>query len=138
MRKLSPRLLGLVLLLFGGAGVAGTFVTLLNPFRDWFMHLLMYSVIFAFYLLYLKAHARRRPVWRYLMMLVTAALSGFFAWILMGYIPAQKVWYARSVLWREEVTLLWLPIGLLAGAAVLLLFHCVVVARFAPRRRPRE
>ena len=129
--RLGPRLLGVILILLVAAGGVGTVLTLVNPFRDWFMHLAMYAVIFSFFLLYLKAHGRRRAIIRFLMMLVTAALCGFFAWILSDYVPAQKVFLAHRVVTREEMPLLFVPIGLLLGSVLLLLFHCLVAARFA-------
>ena len=135
LRWLSPRMLALVLLLVAGAGVTGTAVTLVHPFRDWFMHLLMYVVIFSFFLLYLKAHVRRRGFLRYLMMLISVALMGFFGWILYDVIPAQKVWYARSVVPREEVTTLFVPIALLGVGAVIVLLHCIAVSRHVRRGR---
>lgn len=135
MRRLSPRLLAFILVLVLGAGVAGTVITLVNPFGDWFMHLLMYVVMVSFFLLYLKAHARRRTFARYATMTVSVALMGFFAWILAGLVPAKKVWYARSVVWREETPVLFAPIVLLVLAGVLLAFHCVAVSRHASRAR---
>ena len=131
LRGLGPRLLGLILILLVGAGGVGTVLTLVHPFRDWFMHLAMYAVIFSFFLLYLKAHARRRSITRYLMMLVTGVLCGFFAWILADYVPSRMVLVGARPVPREDLPLLYLPVGLLLCAILLLLFHCVVAARYA-------
>lgn len=113
------------LVLYAGAGVAGTLIVAFNPFRDWFMHLLMYVVILSFFLLYLKANVRRRPIARVLMTLFTVALAGFFAWILSDAMPAREVAMGGDTLWRADMTALMVPIVLLVVGAAVHVAHCL-------------
>ncbi len=117
------------LVLYLGAGLAGTLVVVFEPFRDWFMHLLMYVVILSFYLLYLKANVRRRRVMRLLTTLLTVGLAAFFAWVLSDAMPAREVAVGGDTLWRADTNALLIPIVLLVVGAALQLVHCLFAGR---------
>lgn len=126
------RLIAAMLFLIAAAAVAGTLITVFLPFRDWFMHLLMYAVIFSFFLLYLKAHGRGRPVLRFFMLFLSVSLAGFFVWILADLIPPQKVWYAGQVVFRRRVSELLAPMILLGLSAFVMILHFALVRARRP------
>ncbi len=122
-----------VVVLIVAAGVAGTLVTVFNPFSDWYMHLMMYGSILGFLLLYLRAHGKARPIERYATMIPAVLLSGFFSAILLDLVPEQKVFYAGGVVWREKTSLLYLPVALLLAGGLSLLVHCTLLRGGRPK-----
>jgi hypothetical protein len=129
VRSIHSRYLIALLSLYGLTAAGGTLIVAMNPFRDWYMFLAMYLVIFAFLLLYVKAHYRGRPVVKAITLLFTLALIGFWCGMLHDRIPAQRVWFGTEVIARDALPILWAPIGGLLGVALLLVAHWAVIGR---------
>lgn len=64
-------------------------VVVTRGFSDWYMHVAMTVVLFAFVLLYVRAHQLGRRIARSLYATLTLALLGFYAWILVDLVPAR-------------------------------------------------
>ncbi len=145
--SIHSRFLLFVVLFYLAAGIAGSVIALvgappLGALHDWFMHVGFYVVIFAFTILYVKAHLLRRRIARGVFAIVTVVLQLFFAWVLVDLVPPRIVVTPIVVEGRETIDAvrrgalpeLWIPAVMLAASASLLLMHWLVLARYAGPR----
>lgn len=129
----SRYLIGLIVLYLVTAAF-GTAVVFAGPFRDWYMFLAMFLVIFAFMLLYVKAHYRKRPIIKTITLTSTLLLHAFWGVVLHDRIPARRVWYGDEVILRPALPILWVPIGGLSLVALGLVLHYTLVGRYWEKR----
>lgn len=129
----SRYLIGLIVLYLATAAF-GTAVVFASPFRDWYMFLAMFLVIFAFVLLYVKAHYRKRPIIKTITLTSTLLLHAFWVAVLYDRIPARRVWYGDEIILRPALPILWVPIAGLSLVAVGLVLHYAVVGRYWENR----
>jgi hypothetical protein len=90
----------------------GSAVVFLGPFRDAYMHVGFYAVVFVNLLLYIKAHYSESGQSRGGWWLSTTGLLLFWLFALSERVPARREWLESQVIDRGEVTLLWLPFGM--------------------------
>lgn len=136
-RSIHSTYLYLTLAVYGLAAVGGTVLVAGSAADDWFMHGAMYVVLFAFLMIYIKAHLLRRRWMRGIFALSTAALLGFFGWVLLDLVAPRLVVVEGSAVLREELPLLAAVAGALGLVAVALLFHWLLLARFVhPEEQP--
>ncbi len=129
----SPFLMG-ILGLQVATSLVGSAIVFLGPFRDAYMHVGFYAVVFVNLLLYIKAHysvsGQSRGGW----WLSTTGLLLFWLFALSERIPARREWLDSIVVVRNEVTLLWLPFGM----TVLVLSALAIHYAWLGRRWRRE
>lgn len=146
LRQIRPGFLKSGLYLLTLTTIAGTAIPFLSGFSDWYMHLGMYLVLFAFVLLYVRAHLRRFRILEALWALVSATLLGYFAFILIDLVPERLDVLSNrlrpdglvgpEVALRPRAELLWLPVALLIAQLVWLALHVALIGRAGRRRRP--
>ncbi|MCB9728388.1 MAG: hypothetical protein H6744_04345 [Deltaproteobacteria bacterium] len=130
LRSMHSSFLWWMLLAYVLTGVAGTLIALGGGLTDWYMHLAMYVVIFSFIIIYLKVHLQARRLVRAFYGLVTLALLGFFAWVLVELVPARLVVIDAEQVLRPDLPLLRVPALALVAVGAALLFHWAVLTRF--------
>lgn len=109
-----------VFLLFTVAAVVEVVAILSASVSDWYMHLFMWIVLAAYYLLTLRALVTRRQVRAWINLIVLEALTVFWIVILASRVPAAKMVVDGRLAEREPLEILWLSIVLLGLCAVLL------------------
>ncbi|MFO0751227.1 MAG: hypothetical protein U1F43_36995 [Myxococcota bacterium] len=127
--------------------VAGTIVVVTRGFSDWYMHLAMQVILFAFVLLYVRAHQLGRKVVRGIYAVLTLALLGFYAWILVDLVPQRlDVLSGRprpdgltgpEVVMRPSAEALYLVVAGLGVVIVWLVAHWLVLGRFRSEAHER-
>ena len=129
----SPALAAVVgfYLVTASVGVAATAV---EGIHDWFMHLAMYVVVLSFLILYVKSHLMRKRLARASYALLTAGFMTFFAWVLNDLVPARLVVVDAETIEQPVAQLLQVPAVMLLVAALGLLLHWLVLARYDARR----
>lgn len=127
--SLHSRYLTGLLAIYAATAAGGTVIVAAHPFRDWYMFLAMWLVIFAFVLLYVKAHYRRTALARGATLLFTLALMTGWAAVLYDRIPEARVWFRNEVVVKPELPILWAPIGGLAVVAAGLILHWAWIGR---------
>lgn len=133
--SIHSRYLVVLIALYALTAAVGTGIVVAHPFRDWYMFLAMWLVIFAFVLLYVKAHYRRTALARAVTLLFTLALMGGWAAVHYDRIPEAQVWVGNDVVRKPELPVLWWPIGGLALVAAGLVFHWLFIGRHHWARR---
>ena len=70
---------------------------------------------------YIKASVENHRVWRWLRGIFTAALNGYWGFLLHNRIGAEPLWGDERFIMREELPILWVPVILhvLVGLGVL-------------------
>ena len=129
VRSVRSRPLILVLAIYLAAVVGGLVIAVSGGLSDWFMHVGMYLVIFAFLLLYLKAHMKRARVAKFLFGLVTVCLLAFFAWVLFDLRAPRQVVSDAGLVLRDALPGFGV-IGVLLGmSGAGLIIHGLMPAR---------
>ena len=124
----SPFLMG-ILGLQVATSLVGSAIVFLGPFRDAYMHVGFYAIVFVNLLLYIKAHysvsGQSRGGW----WLSTTGLLLFWLFALSERVPARREWLDSVVVDRNEVTLLWLPFGMTVLVLSALAIHYLWLGR---------
>ena len=128
----SPALAAVVGFYVVSASV-GIAATAVEGLHDWFMHVAMYVVILSFLVLYVKSHLVRQQLARALYALSTAGLMVFFSWVLQDLVAARLVVVEAESVQRLPAQLLQVPAVMLLVAAVGLVLHWLVLARYDAR-----
>ena len=124
----TPVLRGLV----GYFMVLGTLQTLIvafNPFRAWYMYLVLLIIQFIYLLLYVKAFVDKRRFAGVLLLVTNIFLALFSAFILEDQVDGRVVWFGGETVSREPVSALRGPIVLQILFSVLLTVHFFVMGR---------
>lgn len=128
-----------ILVWFVATSVVGTSIVLVGvppvgALPDWYMHGVMYVVLLCFLLLYAKAHVQDRRFARGFFALLSLALHGFFAWVLVDLVPMRSLVAmtdgSYAVVERPPMPALWAPAVMLMVSAFWLVVHWIVLARF--------
>ena len=108
---LSGVLLGAMIEIFAvyGAGIA-----------DWYMHLLMWLLLLAYYCLAAWTIATGKVVRTWVNMIILECLSVFWIVILISKIPSEKVVIMNQLTLRQPLYIAWFSVFLLAFSALLL------------------
>jgi hypothetical protein len=130
LRQIHSRYLLVLLSLFGVAAAVTMAMVILNPVRDWFLFMAMYLVLFAYLILYIKAHQKKHRILRFLSLLTCSLLLTFWIAILIDRIPARWVFVDEAIIQRPDMPALWAAVGLLGVVGVGLWVHWGYVGRF--------
>jgi len=110
-------------------------VTFLSDVRDWILFAGMELIIFAYLILYIKAHLKGRRILRFLSLVMVTGLLTFWIFVLIDRIPARPVYIENAVIQREELPALWGSVVLFGLVGAGLLVHWFYVGGLLERAR---
>jgi len=133
LRKVLARggLVGAVLAAHGAASGVLCLIVFAEPFPYPVMYPLMGLLAFLFLAIRFTALAAGRLFSAGALLLFNIALTAFWCFILVDQIPGRVVVVSNGQVWRGDLHLLWVPVGLYGVSMALLLTHAIT-----RRRRP--
>ena len=110
-------------------------VALFAEVRDWYLFAGMELVIFAYLILYIKAHMQGRRVLRFMSLIMVTGLLSFWTFILVDRIPARPVYVENTVIERAELAPLWGSVVLFGLVCLGLVVHWFYVGGLLDKAR---